>query len=141
MSGCKVVNHTADIGIRVRAETLEKLFVNAAEGMMNLVLRCLSAYVPKSRKTIEISVKAVDAEQLLVKWLQEILYLFETKRLVPVRFKILNLSDTALSAEVGVEPSNPKVHKIRHQIKAVTYHQLAIKKVDGRYGVTVIFDV
>ncbi len=139
MSGCEIIDHTADIGIHVWGKTVQELFINAAEGTMDLVLSYARTLVRLEKHKVQI--EAVDKEQLLVKWLQEILYLFEIKKEMPINFEISDLSDTSLSAEIGTVPFDPQKCEIKYQIKAVTYHQIAIKKVSGRFEATVIFDI
>lgn len=91
-------------------------------------------------KTVTIK-NAVDREQLLVNWLQELLYIFDAEKLIPCEFDILELSDCCLKAKVSSIPLDLKIHKLKHQIKAVTHHNLAVKRGAGQFDVTVIFDI
>lgn len=137
----KIIDHTADIGIRVFGRTLEELFVNAAEGMRELVVSGKGDSPFSLEGLSPFNITALDQNQLLVKWLQEILYLIDAKNLVPVNFAISKITENNLSAKVFTTPFDPKVHEARRQIKAVTYHDLQIKKVRGRFEVSVIFDI
>lgn len=148
MSGCenklkyKIIGHTADIGITAYGKDLPELFINVALGMMKIsveVFKCLSVEGEESKEVI--SITAVDREHLLVKWLQELLFLFNSKRLVPRKFKINFISEKSLSAGVCAVPFDTKKFEVRHEIKAVTHHNLSIKKVSGQFNVTVIFDI
>lgn len=143
MKKFEIINHTADIGIRVFGKTLEDLFVNAAFAMSELIVKNppTPPFVKGGKGGFVVKITAVDKEQLLVKWLSEILYLIDAKNLMPVGFKISEVSDTYLAAAVAVEPFDPAKHKIKRQIKAVTYHGLAIKKAGGQFEVSVIFDI
>jgi SHS2 domain-containing protein len=128
------VEHTADWAIRVRGATLPELFVNAATGMYSLVAD-LSSIVTPVEHTIE--VKGVDAEALLVNWLNELVYHTETAGVVFSKFHIESFEPTHLRAQVqagrGVE--------LKKQIKAVTFHNLRIEATDQGYEVTIVFDV
>lgn len=147
----KTIEHTADIGIEVSGDSLTDLFVNAAGGMFSLVLKCSSGrplWRPDAMAATEgrhyvqkISLKANIKEELLVKWLEELLYFFEIKKLVPVNFGTLDLTDKKLVAEVSCAPFDPEIYHVKHQIKAVTYHNLAIIEKNGRFSAKIIFDI
>lgn len=138
MTGYKFIEHTADIGIEVKAASLRELFTLAAEGLFDLITESPLSGGGSSRK---ISLDADSKEQLLVKWLEELLYLFEIKKLLPAAYNIGNVSDTRLEADVICFPFDAVLHRPRYEIKAVTYHNLAIKKEEGGYSVRIIFDI
>ena len=73
--------------------------------------------------------------------MEELLYIFELKDLIPVDFKIEDLSETKLVAEISCIPFSPQIHKPKNQIKAVTYHNLTIKEQSGLFKTTIIFDI
>ncbi|HEV2356430.1 MAG TPA: archease, partial [bacterium] len=77
--------HTADIGLAARGDTLEEVFVNAAMGLVDLIVD------PAGRREdtrLDVSVSAVDREALLVAWLNELLYLLDTRGFLPRRCRI-----------------------------------------------------
>lgn len=128
------VDHTADWAIHVRGATLPELFVNAATGMYSLVAD-LSSAPPTIERAIE--VKGVDAEALLINWLNELLYHTEMSGQVFREFRIEFFEPTQLRAVArasrGIE--------LKKQIKAVTFHDLRIAASDRGYEVTIVFDV
>jgi SHS2 domain-containing protein len=128
------VDHTADWSIRVRGATLPELFVNAATGMYSLVTD-LPSVTPTIERTVE--VKGVDAEALLVNWLNELVYHTEMNGDVFCEFHIKAFETTHLrvtaKAGRGIE--------LKKQIKAVTFHNLQIIPTDNGYEATVVFDV
>jgi SHS2 domain-containing protein len=134
------IEHTADWALQVWAATLPELFVDAARGMFHLAVPAGAPPSTEPRpaglpRTIAIS--AGDAESLLVTWLQELLYLSETEGVIFHDFSIERLTPTHLTAIVWAWPSS-RPDKV---IKAVTYHNLAIRRVDGGYSVALVFDV
>lgn len=137
----RLINHTADIGIEVLGSSLKELFVSAADGMTGLMVECLGAAAPQRHSSKDIFLKADIREELLVKWLEEILYFIETKRLVPVSFNIKSIDNNSLSAQIEVVSFDPKIHHPKYQIKAVTYHDLTIKEDGGIFKTRVIFDI
>jgi len=128
------VEHTADWAISVRGTTLPELFVNAATGMYSLVadLTLVSQSV-----TYETAARGIDAEALLVNWLNELLYITERDGVVFNAFRIDGFEPTHLRAAAeagrGVE--------LKKQIKAVTFHNLQIVLTDDGYEATLVFDV
>ena len=130
--------HTADIGIRVFGKDLKELFQNAAFGMFDLV-----ADLDGIKNSIEEVVEADGdtAEELLVAWLDELLYRFYTKEIIFAKFQIEKLSENNIKAKVFGRPVSANRNRLKTEIKAVTYSDLKINTTDGGYKVEIIFDV
>jgi SHS2 domain-containing protein len=112
---------------------LNRLFVNAARGMFGLMAD-LEAVEPAIERQVEL--EEFDRETLLVSWLSELLWFNEENGDVFVRFEITALTPTHLGAVVWGGPVSDQ-----RQIKAVTFHDLAIIETDDGYEVTLVFDV
>ena len=134
MSPYVEVEHTADWALRVWAPTLTELFVDAARGMYELAGAKPSPNLTEHRR-VELS--AEDYESLLVAWLQELLYYTESEGLVFGDFKVELLDPPQLKAEVAGE----KAERLDKVIKAVTYHNLNIRRTNEGYETTIVFDV
>lgn len=132
-----VVNHTADVKIKVTAGTLEDLFEQALQGLAYLLYRnYLSATV--AQVTVPVKVSSIDINSLLVDFLSEVLYQSETHQAVFFRFKLKKFSNSELEAELLGRP----VSKFDRNIKAVTYHGVSIlRNPEGLWETEVIFDV
>jgi len=128
------LEHTADLALRIYGRTLRELFVNAAYAMFSQVTD-LQRITPTVQRQVE--VEGIDYESLLVNWLNELVYLQDTRDEAYVAFEIHKLSRRRLQATVSGEPTE-NVHTI---IKAATYHGLSIDKSRGWYVCTIIFDV
>jgi SHS2 domain-containing protein len=139
MGSYKLIDHTADIGIFVEGRDLKDLFATAAYAMFSQMLE-----IDKIRgggETKKIKLEAEDKEDLLVRWLNELLF-FCDKGYVFEKFDIEKLTDTSLAASVKGEKIDFGKTPLKQQIKAATYHQLEIKKnTSGTLQVTIIFDV
>lgn len=133
----EVIDHTADIGIIARGKDLAALFSNAAAGMLSLLIDVDSL---RQDTTREIGLEANDPETLLVQWLNELLYIIYTERLVLCKFDIV-IEEHRLTARCAGQELEPKDHRIRREIKAATYHDLQIAQRDGGYWVKIIFDI
>lgn len=134
MSPFREVDHAADWALEVWAPTVEELFAEAARGMYQLAGAAPSA---ARRERRQVSLTAGDAEGLLVSWLQELLYLTESEGLAFDEFHIASLGPQRLEAEVV---GRPAAHLVKF-IKAVTYHNLAIRATEAGHSVTIVFDV
>jgi SHS2 domain-containing protein len=133
--GFEEVEHTADHALRIFGENLKELFVSAAEGMTSLMVADISGIAGEIEKTIEL--EAIDAESLLVEWLSELAYWADAEMLIFKTFRIKHLTENHLVASV----TGGKMSALEKLIKAVTYHNLKIKKNKQGLGVTIVFDV
>jgi len=133
-----LIEHTADIGIRVKAKDLKGLFCSCAAAMFDII----AAGCPDkagTKKILKIKQQGSNSEELLVNWLNELLFLSATKALIFSDFKINKLSETDIEALVtGV---SAKYCRVKTEIKAATYHALKIERVKNAWLAEVIFDV
>ncbi|MFA5143620.1 MAG: archease [Candidatus Omnitrophota bacterium] len=130
--------HTADIGIRVYGRDLRELFENAAYGMFDVIADLEGIKTAGAEK---VEAMGQTAEELLVAWLDELLYRFCTKDIIYSKFEITELSETRLKAKVRGRPAAANRNRLRMEIKAITYAGLKIVKTDSGYQVEIIFDV
>ena len=134
----RFLEHTADLGIVVRAENRDTLFQGAAHAMMQIMLEGRSRMPARS---IDLSLTGSDPADLLVRWLSEILYLVEVERLVVIDAAVAFPAPNRLRATLKVVPFDPAQHEILREIKAVTYHQLKVAQKDAGWEATIIFDL
>ena len=128
------IEHTADWAYRVRGKDLAELFIQAAMGLYDLVGMQLA---PGERITRSLQLKGVDRESLLVAWLNELLYFHENEGLGFDRLEIQHLDQTSIQAKVTGAPTQQWLK----DIKAVTYHNLAIRESKSGLEVTLVLDV
>ena len=133
----ETIDHTADIGIVVRGEDLPSLFNNAALAFFDILSGLENI---DDKETVNIEVEASDLEELMVNWLGELLYLFDSDGWLFRDFQ-LELENTRIVATARGERFNPDKHEIRYYIKAVTYHMLELKQVNDHWIAKVIFDI
>ncbi len=130
--------HTADIGIRVFGRDLRELFENAAYGMFDTIAD-LEGITTSIEEIIEADGET--GEELLVAWLDELLYRFYTKEIIYSKFEILELSENRVKAKVFGRPAAANRNRLKLEVKAITYADLKIQKSGGGYQVEIIFDV
>jgi SHS2 domain-containing protein len=133
-----ILDHPADMGIEARGASMKEAFEQAARGLLSIILDYSKVEL---NKTEYIHVHAADPQQLLVRWLNEILYCFDGQHFIPKECTINQMSDTSLSAEVRGEYFRPSVHRTKLDVKAITYHQLLLKEEKGEYFVRVYLDI
>lgn len=131
----QVVEHTADWALRIRGADLVELFSRAAAGMARLMAGDLSA-VPLDH-TRAITLESIDAESLLVDWLGELAYWAERDGLVFPEIRLGHVEATQMTGTVR----GGRAPELQKHIKAVTYHDLAIRETAGGLEVTIVFDV
>ncbi len=136
--GFEELAHTAEIGVRLWAPTPAALFACAAHAMFALVgaLPTAPDAEPIDQRTLKLT--AIDAESLLVDWLSELVYLYETSGLSWNEATLEQWAPTALRAVVyGRRVAGaPRLH-----VKAVTYHGLELRPVPDGWTGTVYFDI
>lgn len=136
--GYRILDHTADVGLEVQAPTLEELFESAALGMTAIFV---SGEIHANEK-MDLALKADNLENLLHDWLSEINYLFLVRQKVFCKFVVHEVQECALKATCYGEAYEPERHFYNTEIKAVTYHQMAIaEKTPHVWHARVFFDL
>jgi len=141
MKEFEILEHTADIGMAAYGKTKREIFINTAKGMFEIIAGETKDL--KENFYDRIKLEAGNLEGLLFAWLNELLYISETKLVILNKFEIKDLSNNKIEAEVRGMKINRPGCKIEKEIKAVTYHRLEIKKdeVSGLWRAQIIFDI
>lgn len=134
----EVFEHTADIGLHAYGVTLADLFIHAAQGMESLMVPPEQVLAVTSR---EIAVTGHDSISLLIEWLNELIYLFDTVHLLFCNFEIDIITETRVTGRAFGEPYDAQRHELSSAIKAVTWHEAAINRTPGGYQARIIFDL
>lgn len=130
--------HTADLGLRVRADDLNALFADAARGLFSMIVPDLDSVRPS--ESVSIAVEGDVSDLLLFDWLNELLYTYEVRRLLLCQFEV-EFGPSGLVATAKGEPIDPARHALDHEVKAITYHGLKLEQQDGRWLAEVIVDI
>ena len=134
----EVFEHTADIGLHAYGSTLPELFIHAAQGMESLMVAPEQVQAQVSR---EIEVDGHDNISLLIAWLNELIFLFDTEYLLFRQFQIDAFAETQLKARALGEPYDAQRHELSSAIKAVTWHEATVEKTEDGYKARIIFDI
>jgi SHS2 domain-containing protein len=134
----EIFEHTADLGLRVRAPTLPELLADAGRGLFAMVVENLDSVQPVV--TREFHIAGTDQTYLLFDWLNELLYACDTEQLAFSQFDAQMTAD-GLEATARGEPLDPVRHHLTHEIKAITYHGLKVKQSEEGWLAEVIVDI
>lgn len=132
------LDHTADLGIVVTGTDLEDLFKKAAQSIIEVMFRKRPL---NGIESINVSLDGEDLADLMVRWLGEILYLFDAEQKIVSDIRIMKVKRTHLEAILEVAVFHPDHHEIETEIKAVTYHQIEVAQKPDGWSARVIFDL
>jgi len=136
--GYTIFDHTADLGLEIYGADAAELFENAVWAVCDVMMDSTTVETSETRS---FAVEGADWEDLLVNFLREILFMFNGTRFVPRECAVATIDERHVTGQVGGEPFNPEKHLINTEIKAVTYHRIAVRRTGDGWQGRVIFDV
>ena len=134
----EIIDHTADIGLHVFGNDPADLFRNAALALTDVITDRRNVVAVDS---MGVSVDGHDWPDLMVNWLRELLYLWSGKELLVASVEVDRINTQRIVAAARVVPFQPDRHRIRNEIKAVTYHQIDVSEGLTGWEATIILDV
>ncbi len=142
MARVRTFEHTADVGFELEAEGLDALFEAAARGLWAIMFE--GAPPGGAAPCGPVRLDAPDLETLMVRWLDELVYRTQTRGEVPVRVRARvrpQQEGYALEADLACAPFEAVADRFAGEVKAATFHGLAVEERDGRWRARVILDV
>ncbi len=137
----EILPHTADVRLKVFGKTKKELFKNALLGMAEILKKSASKsdFETRSPTSNLIKVHSPDINSLLVDFLSEVLYQSQINHVLYGEAKFSKFSDNELEAEI----SGFEIDEFDEDIKAITYHELDIKKSPANdfFETIIIFDI
>ncbi len=134
----EIFDHTADLGLRIRADDRQTLFIEAARALFSILVVNLQDVCCVQQK--EYTIAGEEDDYLLFDWLGELLYTYDADRLLFSDFAV-SLTEEGLRATCRGEPIDPSRHELDHEVKAITYHGLKVEQVDDGWLAEVIVDI
>jgi SHS2 domain-containing protein len=138
----KFLDHPSDVYVEVKAKSLEEAF--ALSGMVVYEVMTDVSRVRKEEK-VEVAVKGFDLYSLLYNWLEELIYLFDSKGFLGSEVKVEEVvredDGFRLKAIIIGERYDARRHESKTAIKAATYHLMEIKREDNVYVARFVLDV
>lgn len=146
MKDFEILDIPGDVGIRAFGKDIQDAFVHAAIGMFSLIT---DLDIIGEEKTIDVALESDSLDGLLVAWLNELIFHFDTYGFIGKKITDFHLAGGGLrdaqtyklKASVTGEEFDPQRHEGKLLIKAATYHKLAVEKRQGRWEIHVIFDI
>jgi SHS2 domain-containing protein len=130
--------HTADLGLRIRAADLDTLFAEAAQALFSAIVEDLATV--RALQSVDVRLQEDDQELLLFDWLKELLFHFDAEHLLLGKFEV-KVADGSLIATAWGEPLDRARHTLEHEVKAITYHGLSVEKVVDGWMAEIIVDI
>ena len=133
----KFVSHTADIKFFSYGKTLEEVFENSAYA---LTYSILNKKTHGSRK-IKFNIKGIDFENLMYNFLEEFIFLFDSKNLILSKISFLKIDKKKFTLQAEAFFDDGKNYKNLFSIKAVTYNEMEIQKKSGKWSARIVLDI
>jgi SHS2 domain-containing protein len=131
--------HTADLGLRIRAPDLNSLFAEAGRALTAAIVDDVESIEP--RQEVALVIAGQDLEFLLLDWLSALLMKFEVERLLFSEFKVA-IDGGVVTGYLQGEPFDAERHRLSHEVKAITYHGLFVEEVkEGEWLAEIIVDI
>lgn len=140
MGRAETYEHTADLGMRIYAGDLADLFQTAAGGLFAIIVDNPESVCVDDVELVELV--ADSTEELLVSWLNELIYRCETRHRLYARFEVaIDETGRSLAATIGGEPIDRARHVLDHEVKAATRHDLSIRRDPDGWIAELILDI
>ncbi len=130
--------HTADLGLRIRAGDLDALFAEAGAALFEAIVEDLKTV--RLEKRVDISLTGTDREYLFFDWLKELLYHVDSEHLLFGKFDV-HVTKDGLTGSAWGEPLDRARHNLEHEVKAITYHGLRVERSGAEWLAEVIVDI
>ena len=134
----KVIEHPADTGFEVTADSLADVFKAAALALFQLMWRINGE---KATEPVDLEISGLDTQELLVNFLEEFLYLYDAKRLVCTRVEVTSVTDKKLTATGWLRPFDSELDREILGVKAITYHQIYVGRQNDQWLGRVFLDI
>jgi SHS2 domain-containing protein len=138
------LDHTADIAVRLTAPDLKSLLQEATRALRDIFLEAGKGALSAQGQSVSLSLESEDGEALLVDYLNELIFLFDTRRLLAAELEIGRLAEQGplrLEAVVQGEIYDPARHVLKTEVKAATFHGLKIRQGATGLEAEVVFDL
>jgi len=132
----RFLDHTADVQAECRAATFEQLLETAAGALYAIAIKDVRSSAGVERM---LEVSGTGREELLVRWLQELIYLMDVKRFVATEFDFERADSRVARACLGGYIHDPGARA--EEVKGATYHELELRETDDGFLARVIFDL
>ena len=134
----RITTHQNELAVRIVGNSQADLFANSGFALFD-VMSDIDKIEATERLSLE--VEGSDRDDLMVNWIRELLYLYQGSGYLLKEFKINEVNDTSVKAEVAGEKIDPDRHEIKQEIAAVAFHKSRMQKTGNQWIAQVIFEI
>ena len=134
----RITTHQNELAVRIVGNSQADLFANSGFALFD-VMADIDKIEAAERLSLE--VEGSDRDDLMVNWIRELLYPYQGSGYLLKEFKINEVKDTSVKAEVAGEKSDPDRHEIKQEIAAVAFHKSRMQKTGNQWIAQVIFEI
>lgn len=136
--GYEILDTSGDVAVRATGRSMEEAMAQTALGMYSLITEPAGVV---ERMTLSTGASGADASEMLVNWLNDLIFRFDAHGFVGRRVSSITIKGETLNAALGGERFDPDRHGQGLLIKAATYHGLRLERTGGGWLVEVLFDI
>ena len=133
----KFLQHTADIKFQAFGKSFEEVYANSALALFNAIYDKKI----KEKKKFKIKTQGHDLESLLYNFLEEVLVLIDSKNFLPAKIKNLKIDLKKFKIEAEIQGDNAEDYQISMHVKAITYNEMFVKKINNKIIAQVVLDI
>ena len=134
----RITKHQTELAVRIIGSSQADLFANSALALFDVMTDPTAIEI---KERIPLEVEGSDRDDLMVNWMRELLYLYQGSGYLLKEFKISQVKDTIVKAEVCGEKIDPDRHEIKQEIAAVAFHKSRMEKTGNQWIAQVIFEL
>ena len=134
----RITKHHSELAVRITGSSQADLFANSAYALFDVMTDPATIEI---KERIPLEVEGSDRDDLMVNWMREVLYLYQGSGYLLKEFRISQVKDTIVKAEVCGEKIDPDRHEIKQEIAAVASHKSRMEKTGNQWIAQVIFEL
>jgi SHS2 domain-containing protein len=134
----RITKHQNELAVRISGSSQADLFANSAFALFDVMTDPTTV---ETKERIPLEIEGTDRDDLMVNWMRELLYLYQGSGYLLKEFKINQVKDTVVKAEVSGEKIDPDRHEIKQEIAAVAFHKSRMEKTGNQWIAQIIFEL
>jgi protein archease len=134
----RITTHQSELAVRITGNSQADLFTNSAYALFDVMTDIVAI---ETKETLSLEVEGSDRDDLMVNWMRELLYLYQASGYLLKEFKIIEVKDTLVKAQVSGEKVDPDRHEIKQEITTVAFHKSRMEKTGNQWIAQLIFEL
>jgi SHS2 domain-containing protein len=134
----RITTHQSELAVRITGNSQADLFTNSAFALFDVMTDIANV---ETKESVPLEVEGSDRDDLMVNWMRELLYLYQASGYLLREFKIIEVKDTSVKAEVSGEKIDPDRHEIKQEITTVAFHKSRMEKTGNQWIAQLIFEL